>query len=155
MQDVIHKLYDRIILVQAFWEQLSEEQRRAKASPEKWSIKEVLGHLVDSAQTNIRRLIVGQYQAEAHIVYQQNHWVQAADYQHYDSQNLMLLWVLLNKHFAQVLNKLPTEKYGVLTNWGKNAIPKNKEKDLVSLELVAYDYIQHLDHHLRQMGLNI
>ena len=48
-----------------------------------------MGHLCDSAQTNIRRMVVGQYQVDANIIYEQNVWVKAADYQHYDSSQLL------------------------------------------------------------------
>ena len=46
-------------------ETLPEEMYAWKPQPEKWSKKEILGHLVDSAQNNIRRFIVAQYEDTA------------------------------------------------------------------------------------------
>jgi hypothetical protein len=59
---------------------IDEKEYLLKPAPEKWSKKEILGHLVDSAQTNIRRFVVAQYEEQPHIVYAQNAWVTAANY---------------------------------------------------------------------------
>lgn len=152
MEAVVSTLQDRITAVENYISQCSEAELVAKESPEKWSKKEVLGHLIDSAQSNIRRMVVGQYQENAHIVYRQNEWVKAADYQHYDSKDLLQLWVLLNKHFCRVLLNLPKENYSTITNWG-NATTPMLGQELVTLEFVANDYVRHLDHHLKQLGL--
>jgi DinB superfamily len=153
MQELINQLNQRIEEAKTYISGLSEEELQAKSSPEKWSKKEVLGHLIDSAQSNIRRMVVGQYQNEAHIVYRQNEWVKAADYQHYDSEDLLQLWALLNKHFCQVLKNLPLENYQTITNWGNETTPMLGQ-DLVTLEYVAIDYVRHLEHHLIQLGMS-
>lgn len=61
---------------------LQEEDFIAKSNPEKWSKKEIVGHLIDSAQNNLRRFIVGQYEGTPpHVVYDQDFWVKANNYQ--------------------------------------------------------------------------
>lgn len=154
MNEVINLLNNRISLVNSYISTLSEDDLQVKSNAEVWSKKEILGHLIDSAQSNIRRMVVGQYQENAHIIYHQNEWVKAADYQNYDSKNLLDFWVLLNKHFCQVLKNLPLENYQTITNWGSATTPMLKD-DLVTLEFVANDYVRHLDHHLRQMGMTV
>ncbi len=139
------QLVQRIAAVSSFWQTLSEAELQRPLAPGKWSRKEVLGHLVDSAQTNIRRLVVGQYQPLAHIVYNQDVWVQAAGYQTYPADDLLNLWVLLNRHFARIVAQLPASQLDVLTNWGR------EEPEFVSLGFVAEDYLRHLDHHLNQL----
>src|SRR5690242_3908800 len=52
----------------------SEDWNKRRA-PGKWSKKEVLGHLIDSAANNLRRFIVTQYQPNQKIVYFQEEWV--------------------------------------------------------------------------------
>ncbi|UOQ70310.1 DinB family protein [Hymenobacter cellulosilyticus] len=135
----------RIVEVSTFWRSLSEEQLQQRPVPEKWSKKEILGHLIDSAQTNIRRVVVGQYQPGAHIVYEQNIWVQAADYQSYPSDELLQLWVLLNRHFARLAARVPADQLSALINWGRD------KPEFVSLGLVIKDYLTHLDHHVGQL----
>src|SRR5580693_8174910 len=51
---------------------IGEEDFSYKSDPSKWSKKEILGHLVDSAQNNIRRFVVSQYEDIPKIVYQQD-----------------------------------------------------------------------------------
>lgn len=145
MQTLKIALRQRLTDVSRYWNTLSEETLRQRPAPGKWSKKEILGHLVDSAQNNIRRLTVGQYEAGARIVYDQDAWVQAADYQTYHSDELLQLWVLLNQHFIRVMEHLPEEKYVVLTDWGRT------EPDYVPLDFVAEDYLRHLDHHVSRL----
>ncbi len=54
---------------------LSYEGFLYKLSPTKWSKKELIGHLIDSAQNNIRRFIVAQYEENPAIIYKQDEWV--------------------------------------------------------------------------------
>lgn len=150
MEEIVAQLLSRIIEVEKYFSESADTDLETKTSPEKWSKKEVLGHLIDSTQSNIRRMVVGQYEENAHIVYRQNEWVKAADYQHYDTKELLQLWVLLNKHFARVLLNLPIENYQTITNWS-NATTPMLGQDLVTLEFVAKDYVRHLDHHLKQI----
>jgi DinB superfamily len=131
--------------VELIFERLSESELCHKPMPEKWSKKEILGHLIDSAQNNIRRVILSQYEEGAHILYDQHVWVNAADYQHYNSNDLCQLFILLNKHFCILIKNLPESKYKIYTNWGKD------KPDLVSIEFVIHDYLRHLNHHLGQI----
>ncbi|NBB30802.1 hypothetical protein [Cellulophaga sp. BC115SP] len=59
MKELLESLSHRIDLVSAYWQSQSEESLSLKSSSEKWSKKEVLGHLIDSAQNNVRRFVVG------------------------------------------------------------------------------------------------
>ena len=61
--------------------EIYEEDWAYKISPEKWSKKEILGHLCDSALSNIRRFVVTQYKENENIVYDQDFWVKAQNYQ--------------------------------------------------------------------------
>ena len=74
----------------------------AKPDPTKWSKKEVLGHLIDSAQNNLRRLIVTQYQPNDKIIYEQNKWVEANQYQTMSTRDIIDLWRLLNLQYHRI-----------------------------------------------------
>src|SRR5436190_20828593 len=114
---------------------------RFKPSPSKWSKKEILGHMVDSAQNNIRRFIVAQYEENPKIGYNQDKWVAIADYQHYNSADLINLWYLLNKHIVVILKNVTDEM----------AQRKSQTEELHTIEWLAKDYIRHLLHHLHQV----
>jgi hypothetical protein len=125
--------------------QISTEELAAKPNPEKWSKKEVLGHLTDSAQNNLRRFVVGQYEETPHIVYDQDFWVTANGYQQMKAEEVIALWKLQNERIMTVLSQMPKENYGRECNTGKS------EKSLHSLEWLAADYIKHMKHHLNQI----
>ncbi|MFT3681721.1 MAG: DinB family protein [Ferruginibacter sp.] len=131
-------------IVDDYAKRLAEVDERVyvlKPLPHKWSKKEVLGHLIDSAQNNIRRFVVAQYEDKPHIVYAQDNWVTAANYQQYSTTALIELWGLLNRHMAIILKSMPAGAEGKLCLTG----------ELCSIEWLAVDYIKHLKHHLHQI----
>ena len=124
---------------------IPEEIFSAKPRPEKWSKKEVLGHLIDSASNNLRRFICGQYDSSPKITYQQDFWVMANDYQNIKKENVIQLWKLLNEQICEVLRTMPDQNASLLCDTGKDNI------QLHSIEWLAEDYIKHLKHHLNQI----
>ena len=141
MQQTIDQLEQIISRYAPQLSQLNEDEFALKPSPGKWSKKEILGHLIDSVQNNIRRFVVAQYEENPHIVYAQDFWVTAAGYQHYYTSDLVALWALLNKHACRVLQNIPgaAGKRQCLTG------------ELHSIEWLAADYNKHLLHHLHQI----
>ncbi len=123
----------------------SEERLSCKPAPGKWSKKEIIGHLVDSAQNNIRRFIVTQYETNPHIAYAQNEWVDRQHYLAYNSKDLITLRQLINKHIAVILRNMPAEKLQLQCNTGKG------QEELHTIEFLAKDYITHHLHHLKQI----
>ena len=123
----------------------TEAELSYKAASVKWSKKEIIGHLIDSAQNNIRRFVVTQYENHPQIVYAQNEWVDMQNYQQYNSQDLIALWQLINKHIAVVLRNMPAEKLQLQCNTGKG------QEELHTIEFLAKDYITHHLHHLKQI----
>jgi hypothetical protein len=124
-------------------EGIPEEEYTKKPGPEKWSKKEILGHLVDSAQNNTRRFIVAQYEEIPRIGYDQDKWVALTDYQHYPTSNLITLWRLLNLHICRVLTGISP-----LTALRKCAMGNTQP---YTIEWLAADYCNHLLHHLHQI----
>ena len=122
-------------------QEIPEDKMTFKPSPSKWSKKEIMGHMVDSAQNNIRRLVVGQYEDTPKITYNQDKWVAISDYQNYDTLSLIRLWYLLNNHLAVILRKASPEV----------AQRQCQTESLHTLEWIAQDYIKHLKHHVHQV----
>jgi hypothetical protein len=138
--DQLHKI------ASSFSEKLKavdEEKYSFKPSLEKWSKKEVLGHLIDSAQTNIRRFVVAQYEDSPKIVYRQDEWVAISDYQNYETIVLIELWRLLNHHAAIILSNM--------TEVASKRKCDTNDKVNHSIEWLADDYMKHLLHHLHQI----
>lgn len=120
---------------------LAESEFDYKPSPAKWSKKEILGHLIDSAQANIRRFVVAQYEDNPAITYNQDKWVNINDYQHQPLKNIIQLWYLLNKQIGGILKNTPEEM----------AQRTCKSEALHTIEWLASDYIKHLQHHIHQV----
>ena len=135
LEKIIHNYTRRLAAV-------SEVVYADKPMPEKWSKKEILGHLVDSAQNNIRRFIVAQYEDNPTIGYAQDDWVRLSGYQTYPIEDLVTFWTLLNRHIVIILRQMSPAAAQRMCSMGGQ--PQ-------SLEWVAADYCNHLLHHLHQI----
>jgi hypothetical protein len=123
----------------------SETDWSAKSNPEKWSKKEIIGHLIDSAMTNLRRFVVTQYTENQNIVYDQNQWVMLQHYQSATTADLLALWRLLNFQIARTVENIPAERLTQTCDTGKYG------PELYSLAWLIEDYVAHAEHHLRQI----
>ena len=119
---------------------LTEVEFSDKPSPVKWSKKEIIGHLIDSAQTNIRRFVIAQYEENPFIIYDQDKWVAINNYQHQPTEYITRLWYLLNQQMVNILRNTADVM----------AQRTCKTSDIHSIEWLASDYIKHLKHHLHQ-----
>lgn len=146
METIVNEMNQVVMSVAAKLSFMPESDFEAKPNPNKWSKKEVLGHLIDSAHSNLRRFVVGQYDViPPHIIYEQDFWVAANDYQHESAENLVTLWRLLNHRISAVLSTMPIEKYSHRCNTGKG------EPSLRTLDWLAADYVKHMKHHVNQI----
>jgi DinB superfamily len=123
---------------------IPESEFSAKPQLNKWSKKEVLGHLIDSAENNLRRFICGQYETPApKIKYNQDFWVSANQYQTTPSKDVIENWRLINLKIGRILNQMPKENYSKTCDFG--------DGKFLTLEWLATDYVKHLKHHLNQI----
>jgi uncharacterized damage-inducible protein DinB len=142
-KDEILSIVDQALLD---FETLSDEDWNAKPNANKWSKKELLGHLIDSASNNLRRLIVGQYEQGMKIVYQQDEWVSYQNYQEMDIEDIKTLWKLLNDQVARVIGRIPQSKLDNTCDTGKGKV------EVHSLVYFIEDYSVHLNYHLKQLN---
>jgi hypothetical protein len=146
MKDTVTELNQVVDAYAAKINTIPESEFSAKPLPHKWSKKEVLGHLIDSAQNNLRRFICGQYeQMPPKIVYDQDFWVNANGYQKMEKEEVIKMWTLINQRIGAVLGNMPKENYSRTADTG------NSKSDLHSLEWLAEDYVKHMKHHLNQI----
>ncbi|MCJ7934528.1 MAG: DinB family protein [Chryseobacterium sp.] len=125
------------------FQNISEEEWSLKTSPEKWSKKEIIGHLCDSAFTNIRRFVVTQYKENENIVYDQNIWVKAQNYQNVPTADLIDLWKSLNYQIVYIVENIPGDALQRTCDTTKT------EPQVFTLEFLIRDYVDHLHHHLK------
>jgi hypothetical protein len=146
MQIIIQELRD---LIQTYSEKIaaiSGPDFYAKPLPTKWSKVEVLGHLIDSSQNNLRRFICGQYESTPpRIIYDQDFWVSSNNYKEAKKESIIQLWKLLNERICDILETMPPSNYEKECNTGKDI------EQLRTLQWLAEDYVKHLKHHLNQI----
>ncbi|HSB72288.1 MAG TPA: DinB family protein [Candidatus Methylomirabilis sp.] len=112
--------------------------------PGKWTKKEILGHLIDSAANNHQRFARAQFVSPfIWPGYDQQSWVSLHRYRDRPWAELVDLWVGLNRHVAQVIEGVPAEKLQTPCTIGDDRP--------VSLEWCIRDYLRHLNHHLAQI----
>ena len=134
---------------------LSEEAVSLKPNPDKWSKKEILGHLIDSAANNHVRFMIGQSKNDLIFNgYAQDQWVEYQDYQHANWKDLVDLFIAYNKHMSRVIAHIPK---GVLRreltehNLHLLAFKRVPQGEPTSLAYFIQDYIDHIVHHLKQI----
>jgi hypothetical protein len=113
-----------------------------KPSPNKWSKKEIIGHLIDSATHNHQRFVRGQFENIPEIRYNQNKWNEYNFYQQIDKEQIILFWTIYNKQLVEIIKRIPTENLENQIKVGEN---------LLTIEFLINDYVEHLEHHLKQI----
>ena len=116
-----------------------------RPSPGKWSNKEIIGHLIDSAQINLQRFIRCTYEENFKLTYEQDAWVAVQRYQDADINELLDLWKLLNKQIIRVLKNYPADR------WDARCDNSKQGPNLQTVQWLANDYVAHLKHHLKQI----
>jgi hypothetical protein len=122
----------------------SDAHASEKPAGGRWSKKEILGHLIDSAANNHQRFVRAQFATHLDIAgYQQEQWVSAQHYAGEPWTELVNLWLLLNRHLVHIIQRVPAD-----------CLPHTVSiagRDPVTLEFVIDDYLRHLEHHLGQI----
>ena len=122
----------------------TEAESEHRPSPERWSKKEVLGHLIDSASNNHQRFVRGQIAAGQDFPgYEQKQWVRIQGYQAARWADLIDLWRAYNTHLLHVA--------GCMSEAGRAATCRVGGGPEVTLAWLVVDYVDHLEHHLRKV----
>jgi hypothetical protein len=123
--------------------EIKEEEFSFKPSAHKWSGKEILGHLVDSATNNHQRFIRAQFEDRPLISYNQDQWNKCSQYNSIESSQLIQFWTLYNKHLIEIIKRIPSEDLKKECRSGNGG--------LHTIAFLFNDYVSHLEHHLKQI----
>lgn len=135
---------------------LDDARSARRPAPGKWSPREVIGHLVDSASNNHGRFVRAATRPDDGLVfagYEQDGWVELQRYGEAPWPELVALWAGFNRHLARVMALVPEEartRTRARHNlhevaWG--TLPPDLP---ATLGWFMNDYVRHLEHHLRQ-----
>ena len=144
MKELAATLRARVQQTAAEFRALREDEVSAARAPGKWTRKEILGHLIDSAANNHQRFVRAQFSNPfSWPGYEQDSWVSVHRYQERPWAELVELWSALNHHVAAVVEGVAVEKLqtACLIGYG----------EAVTLEWLMRDYLRHMEHHLGQL----
>ena len=112
-------------------------------SPEKWSKKEIIGHLIDSATINHHRFVRGQFEDVPTIRYDQNKWNEMNHYQEMNSDQIISFWKIYNLQILELIKLISKENLSKKVKVG--------EDNIQTIEFLFKDYVDHMEHHLKQI----
>jgi len=128
---------------------LSEEVISNRRNSQNRSIRQILGHLVDSASNNTHRIVHLQYRENPctfpnYATFGNNdRWIAIQNYQQENWKDLVQLWKSINLHLIHVIQNVDMNKLG--NQW------ISSETKLISLRENIEFYPQHFELHLREM----
>ena len=122
---------------------IDEKAFAFKPAENKWSKKEIIGHLIDSAANNHQRFVRGQFEDNPAISYDQNKWNEVSHYQLMPQEQLIEFWKHYNKHLAALIKLIPAKNL--------QRTCKMKDGQALTLEFLITDYVDHLEYHLKQI----
>ena len=151
--EIIERSNNELINLIQEWEpklnSLSEEVLSFMRNSQNRTIKQIVGHMIDSATNNTHRIVHLQYQPSPLIYpdYANNgnndRWITIQNYQTENWADLVQLWKYTNLHIIHVMKHVDQDK---LTNEWITALNQN-----VSLELMMLDYPRHIKLHLKEI----
>lgn len=147
MENVINRINHWIHSLPKEYNAMSETEISNRPSPNKWSKKEILGHLCDSAINNIERFVKIQYEEQPYVIqsYNQEEWVVVQNYQERPLDEILTLFQTLNYQVINIFIKIPVEKLSYLCEIGNN-----HQK---TLDWLIQDYLEHMEHHINNQIL--
>ena len=113
------------------------------------TIKQILGHMVDSASNNTHRIVHLQYQGSPlrfpNYASQGNNdrWIAIQNYQEEDWNKLVMLWKYSNYHVVHIIQQVDDSKLN--NQWIYS------EDKLISLKDGIIDYVRHFRLHLGEI----
>jgi hypothetical protein len=129
--------------------ELSEKIISNKRNSQNRTIKQILGHMVDSATNNTHRIVHLQYQ-ESPLIYpdyanfgNNDRWIAIQNYQAENWKELVQLWKYLNIHIVHVIKNVRNDK---LDNVWTTALNQN-----ISLKELITAYLKHFKLHLNEI----
>lgn len=131
--------------------ELSDDRAGRPAVAGKWSAKQVLGHLVDSAANNHPRFVRAQLEDDLVFDdYAQEDWVRLQGYEKEEWGQLCRLFLAYNRHLLHAVAQIPEEprRRARERHSMHRMLP---EAEPATLEFLIRDYLGHLRHHLAQI----
>ena len=134
---------------------IADEKAATRPAAGKWSPKEVIGHLIDSASNNHGRFVRAQAVDDLVFAgYDQDAWVRLQRYNDRPWMDLLSLWRSYNGHIAAIVEGMSPDRLSLQRtrhNLDEIAWRTVSRDQPVTLEYFIRDYLAHMKHHLAQI----
>ena len=127
----------------------SQEIITERRNSQNRNIKQIVGHMIDSASNNIHRIVHLQY-CENPLIFpnyathgNNNRWIAIQNYENEDWSNMVHLWKYLHLHIAHVMSNVDPSK--LKNEWLHN------NKDGISLKKMVIDFLRHFQLHIDEI----
>lgn len=148
----IHEILERY---RPILDSISSEELSDKPLIHKWSKKEILGHLIDSAYNNHQRFLRAEKKGNLIFEgYDQDEWVTRNNYQNRGSKEVISLFNAAQLHISHLISAIDEEVLMQTTsdhNFDMICMERVENGKPSSLGYLIGDYIGHLEHHLKQV----
>lgn len=148
-EPIVHGIHKMVNEWESKLANLSTEVISGRTNIQNRTIKQILGHLIDSASNNTHRIV--------HLQYRENplkfpnyasngnndRWIAIQNYKDEDWNNMINLWKFSNLHLVHIIENVNPEKLD--NQWFYS------EEKLVSLKDGIIDYMRHLKLHLDEI----
>ena len=115
---------------------IGEAEFAHRPAPDKWSKKEIIGHLLDSATNNHHRLVRAQFEDTPTITYDQIKWNSHGFYQQLATPQLIAFWAAYN-----TLPAPPKRKRGRPCKRGRPRLDAQKRKNRQTVRDARYLFL--------------
>ena len=155
MVDYIAAFREDLDVAEPKLRRISDAAASVPRAPGKWSAKQVIGHLIDSASVNHERFVrATQLDDLVFPGYDQEAWVENQRYGDADWNDLIDLWISYNRHLARIFAAIPEaerRRRRQRHNFDVIAFRAVSPDEPSTLDYLMEDYVLHLEHHLRQI----
>ena len=149
----IQSIADNIQILVLEWEEkfksFSNKMVMNPTNLQNRSIKQIVGHMIDSASNNTHRIVHLQYQESPlqfpnYATYGNNdRWISIQNYQNEIWETIIQLWKYSHLHISHVIRNINSEK--MENEWITD------ENSMVTLEEMVEDFPRHLNLHLSEI----
>jgi len=144
MEDISQKLNSIVNNFYQKYQDLNDEITSKRLSTDEWTLKEIIGHLIDSASNNHQRFV--RLQIIDELVFpdyaqDNSRWLEIARYNKLNFPDIILLWKKYNVLIANIIKEVDRNK---LNNYWK------LNGDRITLKYMMIDYLGHIKDHLKQ-----
>lgn len=138
-RDILHTMVTQTVELFPFLRGITEEVACLRHPPYTWSVKEVIGHLLDAERVfAYRALRFARNDATPLAGFDENDYMQAAEFDRYRFRDLVEEFEMLRRSHLLFFNNLPASA------WTRIGIASDNK---VTVNALAYIIVGHVRHH--------